>query len=127
MPMTHSVDHQRRLLTVEVSGTLTTREIIAAIDAAAADLGPGRYRVLSDHRQLTTPATTEQVEAVVDHLSGYPGHFGGSQWAVVVGQPASYGMIRMMSVLAERIPMEVQVFTTRPEAERWIDSPAFLV
>lgn len=41
---------------------------------------------------------------------------------MVTREPASYGMMRMMSVLVERVPMEVQIFETIEEAEEWLGS-----
>jgi len=122
MPITHAVDVARRLLRFDVAGTLTTEEMTRAVDGAARSLGPGRYQVLSDHRALITPATAPQLEALVAHLTRYRSHFGDSQWAVVVGQPASFGMMRMLGVLAERIPIEVEAFTDPAAAEVWLES-----
>jgi len=126
MAITHSLDVTRRRLTFAVSGTLTTQDMLtavdAAVDAAVRAAGPGRYSVLSDHRALITPATTPQVEALVAHLAMYRDYFGGNRWAIVVGQPASFGMMRMLGVLAEQIPIEVGVFEDPNEAERWLAS-----
>jgi exopolyphosphatase/pppGpp-phosphohydrolase len=120
MSITHTVDVDRLLLIFEVSGTITTDEMLAAVDRAV-PVGDGRrYDVLSDHRALVFPATAAQLEALVSHLTRYRAVFGGMRWAVVVGQPASFGMMRMLSVLAERIPIEVEVFTDPEEASRWL-------
>lgn len=124
MPISHVVDTERRLLTFAVTGTLSTAEMLAAVDEAVAGVGAGRYRVLSDHRGLDTPSTTPQLEALVGHLLKYRAIFAGSRWAVVVVKPASFGMMRMLSVLAERIPMKVEVFTDPASAMSWLESPA---
>ena len=121
MPITHTVDVRRRRLTFAVAGTVTIEEMVAAVDVAVRDAGAGGYSVLSDHRALAVPATTPQLQALVAHLTQYREHFGGNRWAVVVGQPASFGMMRMLSVLAERIPIHVEVFYDAAAAERWLD------
>ena len=121
MPITHAVDAERRRLRFAVSGTVVIQEMVAAVDAAVRAAGPGAYSVLSDHRALAVPATTAQLEALVAHLTQYREHFGGNRWAIVVGQPASFGMMRMLGVLAERIPIHVGVFTDPMAAESWLD------
>lgn len=122
MPIAHIVDTKRRRLIFSVSGTITTEEMLTAADNAVHSLGPGTHKVLSDHRTLTTPATTPQLEALVAHLSKYRQHFGGTRWAIVVSQLASFGMMRMLGVLAERIPIHVAVFADPVDAERWLES-----
>jgi hypothetical protein len=121
MTITHRIDPERRRLIFAVSGTITTEEMLAAVDRAVPAGDTRRYNVLSDHRALVTPATTAQIEALVGHLMRYKAVFGGMRWAIVVGQPASFGMMRMLSVLAERIPIEVEVFTDLAKAERWLE------
>ena len=36
--------------------------------------------------------------------------------------PASYGMMRMVAVLAEQVPMKVEVFETLAAAGAWLDA-----
>lgn len=122
MPITHTMDAEHQRLVFTVSGTLTTQEMLAAVDESVRSAGPGKYGVLSDHRAITTPATREQLEALVHHLTRYRAHFGGSRWAVVVGQPASFGMMRMLGVFAEAIPIEVGVFEDLAEATEWLEA-----
>ena len=47
----------------------------------------------------------------------------GDRWAIVATVPASYGMMRMLSVHAERVPMDARVFERAEDAESWLDSP----
>ncbi len=121
MPISYTVDNQQRVLTFTLSGTVTGVELIAALTEAARQAGPGRCRVLSDHRALTAAATTGDVEDVVTGLTAHREMLAGSRCAVVVGRPASYGMMRMFSTLAERIPLGVEVFEDMDAARRWLD------
>ena len=124
MSVTHMLDETHRLVRIEVSGTLTTAEMMAELDRAEAEVaGRGTYRVLSDHRGVETPATKEQIEAVVARLGRDGGPFHGTKWAVVTVKPASYGMIRMLAVLAEKIPIDVGIFDRVPDAEAWLGLP----
>jgi len=122
MPITHTVDTGRLLISLTVSGVLTTQEMLAAVDAVVSPGDQRRYNVLSDHRGLITPATTAQLRALVSYLSRNREVFGGMRWAIVTVQPASFGMMRMLSVLAESIPIEVGVFRDSLEAERWLEA-----
>ena len=123
MPITHTVDRDRRRITFDVAGTLRIDEMLAAVDSALESAGAGTYTVLSDHRQLLTAATTTQLHTLIAHLATHRAHLGDSRWGVVVAQPASFGMMRMLSVLAEEIPIEVGVFKDLTAASEWLDLP----
>ena len=124
MPTTQEIDEAHRIVRVTVAGTLTTAEMLETLDRASHSVaGRGTYRVLSDHRGVETPATREQIEAVVAYLDREEGVFRGCRWAVVTVKPASYGMIRMLAVLAERIPIEVGIFDRVADAEAWLGPP----
>lgn len=121
MPISASFDHQAHLVRIEVGGTLTLSEMKAAIDTVVKEVGrDGGFDVLSDHRGLETPATGVQLEALVEHLRWHGQAMHGRRWAIVTCTAASYGMMRMLSVFAERIPMQVSVFLDLGEAERWL-------
>lgn len=121
MPTTLHIDHDARLVRVGLHGPVSGEEMLATIREAAEQIGPeGGYAVLSDHREIGEPATRDLVERVVDHLGRFASVFHDTRWAVVVGSPASYGMMRMLGVLAEQIPMTVRVFLHDvAAAEQW--------
>ncbi len=124
MSISASVDRQAHLVRLEVAGTLTSSEMTTAIDGVIKEMGTDSgFDVLSDHRGLETPATPAQLESLVWHLRlhGHPMH--GRRWAIVTRTAASYGMMRMLSVLAERIPMQVSVFQDPADAEHWLAGP----
>jgi hypothetical protein len=121
MPVTATLDTIDHVLRMNVTGTLTTREMTDAIDSALAAIGDNRNcSVLSDHRLIETPATVDQLEAVIEHLRRYGRILHHRRWAVVTTLPASFGMMRMLSVLAQRIPMMVEVFQDMAAAEQWL-------
>ena len=125
MPTTVRADPARGMLHLDVRGVLSTGEMVAALDEGEAAFGghPVR-RVLSDHRGVVVASTPVQVAAILDRLGRRGGAFRGARCAVVVAQPASYGMMRMLATHAEQIPMTVQVFWDYDEASRWLDQPA---
>jgi hypothetical protein len=121
MPVTHEIDARNRIVRLALSGTLSTAEMIETLDRAARGVeGRPGFRVLSDHRAIETPATREQVEKVVAHLEREGSVFRGTRWGIVTIEPASYGMMRMLGVLAEKIPIEVRIFETTQDAEAWL-------
>lgn len=124
MSITGSFDRKSHVARFEVAGTLTLGEMTKAIDAVMKELERDRgFDVLSDHRGLESPATVAQLESLVEHLRRYGQPVHGQRWAIVTRTTASFGMMRMLSVLAEGIPMQVSVFQDPVEAERWLAEP----
>jgi hypothetical protein len=117
VPITYRVDRDARLIRAEVHGDFTVTDIVDTVNAAAGEAGPG-FDVLSDHRGVGEPATRTQLEQMVG-LEALRRNFVGRRWAVVVSSRASFGMMRMLEVLAERVPMTVRVFVSIERAERW--------
>ncbi len=125
MPIEMRVKGAERLVLGKLRGAVGTREMIDALDGVVADPGfrPG-FDVLSDHREIASPLAPDQLEALLGHLSTLGGSFAGSRWAIVTTAPASYGMMRMLSVLAEPIGLEVRVFREMDEAREWLGAVA---
>jgi SAM-dependent methyltransferase len=123
LPVEHWVERDRRRVRAVVFGPLSIVEIVHAIDASVADpdFEPG-FDVLSDHREVRQPITTAQLEAMVGHLGTLSEKLSGARWAVVTGSPASYGMMRMLAVFAERVGITVRAVHSLDEAEQWLAS-----
>ena len=121
MPITAWVDEADKLARFEIIGEWTTEEMLRAVSRTLDALG-GRegFDLLSDHRLIGKPATPEQIRALVGHLSRTGSALAGRRAAVVVGNAASYGMMRMLGVHAESIGIEVGIFATIPEAMEWL-------
>lgn len=117
------MDASRRLVLLDISGTLTLDEILDAIRRSVADPAyqPG-FGVLSDHTAVEEPLTPSQAREMAARLEEVAGSVGGSRWAVVTAMPASYGMIRMVSALVEPAGIDVRVFTSHEEAGAWLAS-----
>jgi hypothetical protein len=123
MPIRHWVEADRRRLRAVVSGDITMEEIVGAITASVEDpdfeLG---FDILSDHTEVGEPISTEQVKQTTAHLQQLSQQLAGARWAIVTSKPSSYGMMRMLSVFAERVPMSVEVFRSLEAAEAWLAS-----
>lgn len=124
MPIVVDVDPRRLLIRMELSGTLTVDEMVVAVDEVIALDASRDCSLLSDHRSLVVPAATAQLHALVSHMIKRRADLGGKRWAIVVERPVSYGMMRMLGVLAEQVPVVVEVFKDPAAAERWLGLPS---
>lgn len=121
MPIKVWVEEDRNLVRIEIVGNSTTEDIISSIDSVVNDTGakPGCC-ILSDHTRVGEPLTTPQARKMAAHMEKLQEIMSGCRWAVVSKKPASIGMMRMLSVLVERIPMTVEIFSSIEEAESWL-------
>jgi hypothetical protein len=121
MPIAVRVIRRRSRVEAILRGDLKLDEILQAIDRTVADPDfQAGFDILSDHRLVERPITRPELEEMTQHLRHHSGSFAGTRWAVVTIQPASFGMMRILSVLAESVPMNVQVFRELEAAERWL-------
>ncbi len=120
MPIRYRIDKEERLVRAEVRGDFTTSDMIRALDNMVRDpdFEPG-FNFLSDHAAVGEPVTPEQLDQLIAHLESLSEVLSGARWAIVATKPASYGMMRMLSVLAEAIPLRVAVFESLESAEEW--------
>jgi hypothetical protein len=110
VPIATTLDHERRLVTFTLTGTLETKEMLAALTGTFTQRKPGVvYNVMSDNRGVDAPATPEQVKMLVAELMRL-GAVAGMRAAMVVGTDASYGMMRMMSAYTEPLGIRVEIF-----------------
>jgi hypothetical protein len=126
LPISHQVDPQRRRVYSTVEGRVQLSEMIAMTEAVVADpdFRPG-FSILSDHRRIEMPATPQQMQGLLEQLHKLSSRLGAGRWAVVTLKAASYGMMQMLRTLVPyRTGMEMEVFTTLEDAERWLDSAA---
>jgi hypothetical protein len=124
MPIDCWIEQDRRRVRAELRGDFSTAAMLRVIsDAVAQPEFERGFSILSDHRQIGQPITTAQLQEVTTHLRRLSDEFKGSRWAVVTTKPASYGMMRMFSVMVEDIPLYVRVFDNFAAAEVWLDSP----
>ncbi len=118
MPITFRVDPTRRLVQTTVIGDFETADIVRVITGAAShpDFEPG-FDILSDHREIGEPITPAQLRDLTGLLRELSDRFAGGRWAVVTTKPASYGMMRALSMLTSDGSLQVEVFKTMEEAE----------
>ena len=121
MPIVTRIERDRKRVIAIVTGDLFLDEMINAINSATEDpdFEPG-FDVLSDHTGINAPISTTQAETLASHLESLKEYYSGSRWAVVTEEAASYGMMRMLSVFLTKVPMDLEVFYSFEEAEKWL-------
>lgn len=123
MPITNIIDEDARRIISTVSGDFTIEDIVSAISGSVKDprFQPG-FHIISDHTAVGTPLTTTQAKQMVSYIESLSKYLKHSRWAVVTTKDASFGMFRMTSVFAERVPMQIQVFNSHEDAEAWLSA-----
>ncbi len=121
MPIEYRIDQEHSLVRFEVSDPLEPAQIAGTVQRLLADpeLRPG-LRILSDHTNLDTPATTKMVKTLPAFLEQLGNNLGRFRCALVVSTTVSYGMGRMAEAYAEDGLAEVRVFRSLDEAEAWL-------
>jgi len=124
MPVRQWIEADRRRIRAVVAGDFKLDDVLEAIDASVSDpdFEPG-FDVLSDHSEVGAPMGTDQLKQMTAHLQRLSRQLKDARWAIVASKPVSYGMMRMLSVFAERVPMRVEVFRSLEEAEAWLAAP----
>jgi hypothetical protein len=121
MPISYSIDANRRLVLTRCWGVLTDAELLEHKEQLAKDPAfcPTMGQ-LSDVRAVERLAvTTEGVKLLVAHDSANAERIGGHRMALVVASDEVFGMARMYSQRSGS-PEGVGVFRSIPEAESWL-------
>jgi hypothetical protein len=125
MPISSRIEADRKRVYAVLWGKVTLDEMVGAVNRSAAGFSAGdRFDILSDHTGLEKAIETDEARSLALHLETLQEHFAGALWAVVTKKKASYGMMRMLAVFLERIPVTLRVFYSHADAEDWLSSPA---
>jgi len=121
MPIAYWIEKDKCRVRAEVSGSIIARDIVDTIHGALThpDYKPG-FNILSDHTKIDEVITTTQVLQTSANLHEFSKYVVGSKWAVVVSKKASFGMMNMLSVYLESVPMQLRAFYSFNEAEEWL-------
>lgn len=109
------------LLTLTVTGAVSTEEMLRSIKRVFAHpsfhLG---MKVLTDMREALHAADGEEVRRVARLLVANMDKMAGVKNAVVVGQEATYGIMRMLQLQTDGFPFETALFYDFDEAKQWL-------
>ena len=122
MPIKSWIEKDKKRVMAIVSGSFSIEDILININNTIEDPDFEKgFNILSDHTKIESVITTEQARMTASHLERLSKYFANSKWAVVTKKEVSIGMMRMLSVFLENIPIHLEVFKSLDEAEKWLD------
>jgi hypothetical protein len=120
MPISYEVDSPRRIVRLRYEEEADLAALVSALAAIFEDPGYRRgFGFLLDRRAV--PASSSgYLMAALSWIKQHQDEVAGSRWAVLVGDPANYGMARLGQTLGEGLPVQFEVFRDPREAEAWL-------
>ena len=119
MPITFKINQSKKRVEAKVSGNFSFDDITNTMKNAIQDPDfENGYNILSDHTEIDNIITTTQLHSTLELLQTLSKYFENSKWAIVTKKMASYGMMRMLSMKAENLPLQINVFNNYEEAEK---------
>lgn len=120
MPITFEIVPSLKRLSSVAEGIVTYSEIMAHLEKER-DSNCLHLRELVDAERANAAFSSEEVRQVVDRLRDLGRHSALGATAIVVGNDISYGMLRMLGILAEEV-CDIRPFRSRSEAEGWLNA-----
>ena len=125
--MEYSLDFESEpgTLIVTVSGPATIEQLLGYQAEYLADSrwSPG-MKVLTDLRGFDSSlVTSDEVRAIAASNNLKADLFGSGRTAVVVSEPATFGLLRMFQFHTDAAGFDQRVFYSLEEARRWLAEP----
>lgn len=121
MPIRAEIDERDALLKFEIVGDWTTEEMEqVTLEGVRGIAGRAGYDALCDLTRTGRASTPAEIRRLVQILMEEGSALRGRRAAMIVGNPTSYGMMRMLSALTEPIGIEVKIFSNVAEAMRFL-------
>lgn len=121
MPIRAEIDEQHALLKFEIVGDWTTEEMEqVTLEGVRGIAGREAYDALCDLTRTGRASTPAEIRRLVEILTEEGSALRGRRAAMVVGNPTSYGMMRMLAAHAEPIGIEVKIFSNVEEAMKFL-------
>src|SRR4051794_27510293 len=121
MPILFERDAAKRRIVATSVGRVSLRDTLAFIDRQAAE-GAWSYATLYDTRASHSVPTADDVNRLVKHIGALTVRHGPrGPVALLVSDAALQRMGRRYARLGELTALNVSVFTTLDQAERWLD------
>lgn len=119
MPIDYQIDPARRLVVNTATGHVSGAELLGAQRSMVHDPDfDSSFSQILDLSALTSvDVTAEQIRSIAALTAFSPT----SRRAHVVTDPVQYGLLRMFQAYAGDRGGEIRLFTTRAQADRWID------
>lgn len=120
MPITWTIDHDKRMLTAMCEGDVTLRDIEGYLDAVVV-AGTMPYRKLFDGTRGDSAMTDEEVMALGARIRAYHGMGTMGALAIVVVSEHTHGLARLFGALAAA-DRPVKIFRDLRAARRWLEA-----
>jgi hypothetical protein len=121
MPITYTLDRERRRMSTRATGRLTFAELSAHLDEEEQDRAIG-YAELFDARGASTDLQGDEVRRLVDRAQAILSRGGVvGATAVVADNDVVFGMARMYAMMAEFARAPVEVFRDLEPALAWLE------
>lgn len=121
MAITYSIEQQSRIVILTVTGDSSFPEWEDAMRRVLADPEYVRgFNFLTDRREQSNQPEPESPLWVLRFLVGHTPEMGRYRWAAVSNTEASYGAVRMFSILAEEVDIQIEAFKDYEKARRWL-------
>jgi hypothetical protein len=119
MPVDVVVDKQSDLVRATINSPTDTDEFLASFERMLnhPDFHPG-MKILVDMVNYVHQATSDDMRRIARVFVQNTSAVSGMEVAIVVSQPVSYGMIRMLQAFIEGSPFRLHVFYDVEEAKR---------
>lgn len=114
------IDSVNNIATLRQINTIEVFEAVLNALVTDPDFKPG-MGLLADRRNLAAP-TTSELKRYIELVRRYKPQLGTCPWAVVTGDMANFGMVRMGSTLGSFVGIKSEVFKTEEEALEWLKS-----
>ena len=120
MPITWTIDHDRRMLTAICQGDVTLQDLEEYLDAAVV-AGSMPYRKLFDGTRGDSAMTDEEMMALGARIRAY--HTAGPMGAlaIVVVTEHTHGLARLFGALAAA-DRPIKIFRDIRAARRWLEA-----
>jgi hypothetical protein len=120
MSLTYDIDVESRIVVLICGDTSLERWRRTMVEVFADPRFQPGFAVLVDCRTATLAPLTSDVFGVVDFLSSRRTELAQTRWAVVVEEPAGFGMARMTAAVAESAGIDLHAFQRVDEALAWL-------
>lgn len=117
---TLSIDPENNIATLRQIGSVEELDAVLAVLVKDPAFKPG-MGLLADRRNLAAP-TTSEMKNYIEVVRRYQPQLGTCPWAIITGDMANFGMVRMGSTLGSSVGITSEVFTSEEEALAWLKS-----
>jgi hypothetical protein len=123
MSFQYERDDERRRITVRLRGSFALADVFGIVDRHRTEEVWG-YTMLYDLTSLTGTPDASDMARISDYVQRHVNQRPRSPVAFVAPQQATFGMVKMYSLMNHR-NVNVGAFHTVPTAERWLDEQRF--